>query len=960
MKLFKTGYCILITIIFIAHTNAQNVQWAHKGTSQGYEYGNSVATDDSGNVYVTGQIEYTTRFDNGQNIKSRGSHDIFAAKYAPDGTLIWVQSAGGVGGDVGYGIAVDAMHNCYVTGEMEKVCYFSPTDSLTSNGGNDIFISKYDSNGQFLWAKSFGSTESDKGYSLITNSNGDVFLTGFYSAHIYFDNIHLSPGGYADIYTMKLTSDGDVQWVKRAIGAGHEKGKGITYDQSGNLYVAGYFSGQTNFSGTTINNNSVTGGYLVKYDPNGQLIWVKGNCCGESYYESLGIDSDGFLYAAGNFKGTVNIAGTTLTASGNTDILIVKYDSLGNIVWAKKAGGPLEDNASGITVDSVSQMFYITGLVDDHGYFDSFYVSTAGNRDVFIAAYNFNGDCQWVKSYGGTDRDIANGISSDRNGNIVTTGTFVGNATFGSFSLSGNLLTDLYVNKVNPIAVAAPTITSSNLFLTDTNCTDLSLNFTAGNGSGRIIIAHEGSPVNELPLNGIMYTGNSVYGIGADLGNGNFVVYRGTDISVNVTGLSSGVEYYFSVFEYNGSGAVISYLTNNPAIASQMIVTPSVSIMSASNAICVGDSLMLSAIGGVSHNWSPSTGLSATTGNVVIASPDTTTDYIVTANSNGCIIQSMKTITVHQLPATTLALNDSICENESPVQLTGGSPSGGLYFGTGVNMGTFDPAISGPGAIAINYFYTDANGCSAISTDSINVLPLPLVTLSLQNNICENENPVILSGGSPSGGIYSGRGVAGNLFIPSVAGIGIAPVLYSYTDVSGCYNSASSSITVNEAPVVSIGNDTTLCAGSSILLNAGNAFSHYLWSTGSVQSVVTIDSSGVGIASTDIFVEVGNSFGCFITDTVQITFAICSGIENGNNYDALSFYPNPFANTFHLSLDLRSDIYICDSTGRLVEKFGQKNGEVVLGADLAPGIYSVMVSCKDTVKILRVVKSAGN
>ncbi|MBL0030608.1 MAG: T9SS type A sorting domain-containing protein [Bacteroidetes bacterium] len=198
------------------------------------------------------------------------------------------------------------------------------------------------------------------------------------------------------------------------------------------------------------------------------------------------------------------------------------------------------------------------------------------------------------------------------------------------------------------------------------------------------------------------------------------------------------------------------------------------------------------------------------------------------------------------------------------------------------------------------------------------------------------------------------------MFIPSVAGIGIAPVLYSYTDVSGCYNSASSSITVNEAPVVSIGNDTTLCAGSSILLNAGNAFSHYLWSTGSVQSVVTIDSSGVGIASTDIFVEVGNSFGCFITDTVQITFAICSGIENGNNYDALSFYPNPFANTFHLSLDLRSDIYICDSTGRLVEKFGQKNGEVVLGADLSPGIYSVMVSCKDTVKILRVVKSAGN
>lgn len=959
MKLFKTSYFILITIFFIAPTNAQNVQWAHKGTSQGYEYGNSIATDDSGNVYITGQIEYITRFDNGTNIKARGSHDIFAAKYAPDGTLKWVQSAGGIGGDVGYGIAVDALHNVYVTGEMEKVCYFSPTDSLTSNGGNDIFISKYDSNGQFLWAKSFGSTESDKGYSLITNSNGDIFLTGFYSAHIYFDNIHLSPGGYADIYTMKLNTDGDVQWVKRAIGAGHEKGKGITYDQSGNLYVAGYFSGQTTFSGTTINNNSVTGGYLVKYDPNGQLIWVKGNCCGESYYESIGIDSDGFLYAAGNFKGTVNIAGTTLTASGSTDILVVKYDSLGNIVWAKKAGGPFEDNACGITVDSVSQMFYITGLVDNNGYFDSFHVSTAGNRDVFIAAYNFNGDCQWVQRYGGTDRDIANGISSDRNGNIVTTGTFVGNATFGNFSLSGNLLTDLYVNKVNPVAVAAPTIASSVLFLTDTNCIDLSLNFTAGNGSGRIIIAHEWSPVNEVPQNGITYTGNSVYGIGTDLGNGNFVVYRGTDISVNVTGLSSGVEYYFSVFEYNGNGAVISYLTNNPAIASRMILSPSLSIVSTSNEICISDSLILSAIGGVTYDWSPSYGLSATTGNVVIASPDTTTDYIVTANSNGCIIQSMKTITVHQLPVTSLSLSDSICENASPVQLTVGYPSGGIYFGAGVSMGNFDPAISGPGVIAINYLYTDANGCSAVSTDSINVNPLPLVTLSLQNHICENANPVLLSGGSPLGGIYSGNGVSGNLFIPSDAGIGISSVLYSYTDENGCYNSASASITVNEEPVVSIGNDTTLCAGSSILLNAGNAFSNYLWSTGSTQSFVTIDSSEVGIASTEVIVEVENSFGCSITDTVQITFAICAGIENGNKSDVLSSYPNPFASTFHLFLDLRSDIYIYDSTSRLVEKLEQKNGEVLLGSELAPGIYSVIVSYKDTVKVLRVVKSKG-
>ncbi|MBK6839930.1 MAG: hypothetical protein IPG90_17975 [Bacteroidetes bacterium] len=135
-------------------------------------------------MYVSGQIEYTTHFDGGMQLSSNGIHDIFVGKYSPDGTLKWVRNAGGRGGDVGYGVAVDNLHNCYATGEIEDTAEFSSTVSLISAGGNDIFVSKYNTNGQLVWAKRFGSTESDKGYSLLTNSNGDIFLTGCYSAHI--------------------------------------------------------------------------------------------------------------------------------------------------------------------------------------------------------------------------------------------------------------------------------------------------------------------------------------------------------------------------------------------------------------------------------------------------------------------------------------------------------------------------------------------------------------------------------------------------------------------------------------------------------------------------------------------------------------------------------------------------------------------------------------------------------
>lgn len=1110
MKNTVIGFFTLISSFFFLLSSAQTVQWAHKGTSQGYEYGNAVTTDDSGNVYVSGQIEYTTHFDNGQNLASYGIHDIFAGKYGPDGTVKWLRNAGGKGGDVGYGVAVDDQQNCYVTGEIEDTARFSSSVSLISKGGNDIFLSKYNSNGTLVWAKSFGSTESDKGYSLMTNSNGDVFLTGFYSAHIYFDNIHLTPAGLGDVYTMKLNSAGVVQWAKKGAGSEDDRGKGITFDSNGNVYVAGFFTDQATFSGNTINNNGTTGGFLVKYDASGQFVWLKGNCCGTSEYDGIAIDADDNIYTTGYFTGTVTIGSTTLTSSGSSDILIVKYDPSGNVVWAKKAGGPYEDIANGITVDSINEMFYITGQLDDHGYFDSKYAGAAGNRDVYIAAYDLNGNCQWVKPYGGVNRDIAYGISSDRNGYICTTGIYTGTATFGSYTLTGNLLSDYYVHKVSPVPVSPPTAASSNLIVANSNCNDLSLSFTPGNGAGRIVVARAGSAVNQSPVNGATYNSNPSFGSGTNLGGGNYVVYNGTGNAVNVTGLSPGVAYHFSVFEFNGAGAVISYLTNNPAIASRTTGTYSVNIQSSLNSLCIGDTVTLTASGGGTYSWTPSASLSSASGSVVQAFPVSTTTYTVVTDINGCQVQNVKTITVNQLPVVSLSLINSLCENSNAVLLSGGQPSGGIYSGSGVLSGMFDPVISGAGVIPVSYLYTDGNGCSDSAVSSIEVLQSPVVTLSLINSLCENESPVILSGGLPSGGIYTGGGVisgtfdpaisgvgtipvsylftdgngcsdsasstitvlqspsvslaltasicenaspviltggspaggiysgsgvvagtfdpalsgagmiplsysftAGNgcsdsvvgsitvfqspvvsmsftatlcengnpvlltggtpsggwysgsgvvagFFDPSLSGSGSVPVLYSYTDANGCSDSAAAAITVRSIPAISLGNDTTICADHALTLDAGNSFSTYSWSTGSIQSSISVDSSGTGLGTTNIFVEVADNFGCSNSDTILITFSICSGIANTNGNPVLSVYPNPFTQNLQLSLDKKADIYIYDSAAKLVEKLTDVNGDIEFGNKLPIGVYSVVIFQKDVRTVFRIIKTTAN
>ncbi|HRH65017.1 MAG TPA: SBBP repeat-containing protein [Bacteroidia bacterium] len=1024
---------ILVTLIF-SQVNAQTVQWAHSGTSPGYEDGNAITVDDSGNVYVSGQIEYTTHFDGGQNLSTWGSHDIFTGKYAPDGTVKWLRSAGGRSGDVAYGVAVDGLHNCYATGEIEDTVQFSSTVSLTSAGGNDIFVSKYDINGQLIWAKRFGSTESDKGYSMIANSNGDIFVTGFYSAHIYFDNIHLTPAGLADVYTMKLNTNGVVQWAKKGAGTDNDRGKGITYDRNGNIYVAGFFTGQATFGGTTITNNGATGGFLVKYDPNGQLLWIKNNCCGTSEYDGIALDENGNIYTTGYFDGTVTIGNTTLTSSGSTDILIVKYDPSGNVLWAKKAGGPYEDMANGITVDSINKTFYITGQLDDHGYFDSHYAGAAGNRDVFIAAYDYNGNCQWVRPYGGVHRDIGNGIANDHHGYVFTTGIYTGNATFGNYSLAGDLLSDFYVKKVSPAPVPSPTTAATNLTVNLANCNDLILNFTPGNGSGRIIIAHEGSPVNQLPVDGTVYNANTIFGSGENLGSGNYVVYNGAGNSVTVTGLTGGGTYYFAVFEYNGTGGITNYLTINPAIASQTSGTYSVDIQAGSNSFCEGDTMTLTASGGGTYSWSPSSGLSATTGNLVYAFPLSSTTYTVTATNNGCQVQdeilievnplpvvtfsltnsvcensglfilsggsplggiysgngvvagsfdpavsgpgsipihysftdgngcsssASSSITVNALPVVTFSLMNSICENGSPFVLTGGSPTGGIYSGNGVVAGSFDPAVSGPGSIPIHYSFTDGNGCSSSASSSITVNALPVVTFSLMNSICENGSPFVLTGGSPLGGSYSGSGVTSGLFDPSTSGAGLIQITYSYTDGNGCANAAAASIMVHAAPDITLGNDTTLCTYNSITLNPGNGFSAYLWSTGSTQSSITVDSSGTGIGNVNIFVVVEDSSGCSDSDTIQIAFSVCTGIKNANENAVLPIYPNPFSKTLHLQLDQSAEVYIYDQTGKLVENLQRLNGEIEIGENLSDGLYTLIVIQADLKTIIRAIKMAG-
>jgi hypothetical protein len=413
------------------------------------------------------------------------------------------------------------------------------------------------------------------------------------------------------------------------------------------------------------------------------------------------------------------------------------------------------------------------------------------------------------------------------------------------------------------------------------NCTDVNLTFTPGNGAGRVIIASAGSPVTQAPSDGSWYNASNVFGSGDDLGGGNFVVYNGTGSSVTVTGLSGGVTYYFAAYEYNGTGGMTGYQTSNPGMTNISTGANTVNILATSNTFCEGDTATLTASGGSNYQWSPSNGLSSTSGSTVLAFPASTTTYTVTADNNGC-----------QVSRTIL----------------------------------------------------------------ITILPAPNVTFALTDSICVNNGPLTLTGGSPSGGTYSGPSVAAGIFRPGQAGAGMQTLTYTYTDGNGCSNSESSDIMVVAAPNLSLGNDTTICAGYSVVLNAGNGYSSYLWSNGNTHASITVDSTGTGIGSRNIFVTVQNNFGCSKTDTISVSFAVCAGIDEANGNPALHLFPNPFNASAHLNLDSKGSVYIYDVTGKLVGAMLKQTGDVTFGNELTPGVYVVVVEQEKYKSVFRLIK----
>ncbi len=313
------------------------------------------------------------------------------------------------------------------------------------------------------------------------------------------------------------------------------------------------------------------------------------------------------------------------------------------------------------------------------------------------------------------------------------------------------------------------------------------------------------------------------------------------------------------------------------------------------------------------------------------------------SNGSGCSDTAFSNQRVRPLPTVTFATLQPVCLNVPTFNLTGGSPVGGTFSGVGVSNSQFSPLVSGAGTFLINYSYTDSFNCSSQDTSYITVHTLPPVSFAPISSRCQNTGPITLSGGSPSGGIYSGLGVGNGIFYSGIAGPGQHTITYTYSNIYNCSNTAAQTITVNPAPHPALGADKLVCANVSAQLTAGS-FSTYLWSTGAHTQVINVDSTGHGLGTFRFTIIVTNSFGCANKDTILVTFDHCNGITNLMLPDkGFTVFPNPFSSQFTLISSEGSEISIFDCKGALIME--NKNAPAILsfGEGIPSGVYIIRV-----------------
>ncbi len=733
MKAVLAIWCLFITALGFSQT--VKLDWVNALPGSSYDVCRAIALDNESNVYATGYYSTTVDFDAGPNVVNLtavNAEDIFLAKYDSAGKLVWAKTIGDFRYQAAYAITLDTDKNIYITGIFFGNTDFDPgpgVANLISAGNEDIFVCKYDNNGNFIWAKRFGGITNDFCNAIKLDRVGNIYINGYFENTSDFDPgtgvFNLVSAGASDIFVCKLTNSGNLVWAKSIGGPSSDVAYSIGLDEQNNVYSTGFYWSTVDFDpgAATFNlsSNALGDAYILKLNTNGDFINA-GKMGGDSRVRgiTLKLNKTDHIYIAGHFDGQADFdpgAGIKLLNSpiNDDDIFIAKYDLNFNLVWVKQIAGPSFQKAFDIDADAEDNL-YITGHYNGTADFDpgpaNYNLTATGDPDIFVLKLADNGEFIWVAQATGPFFGSGYTIKVDILKNIFVGGAFEGTKDFDpgpdevKHASAGQ--SEIFMQKLRqcPNAVLTQTMNVNT-------CTSFKLYDKTYDSTG----TYTHLVLNAMGCDSVIITLNLSIArieknVSANICQGQFYFAAGRQ--QNKTGI-----YYDTLKTASGCDSVV--------ITNLTVREKPKPLLGTDRNICEGQNIVLDPGNFSSYLWQDG----STASTYTVTAPGT---YLVTVtNAFNCKASARIIIReVILLPRNFLPTDQQLCTgNVLKIQVPG-------YKNYSWNTGATSPAIEIRNAG--NYYLTVTNYDNCVGTDSLIIQETDCIPIGIPNAFTPNND----------------------------------------------------------------------------------------------------------------------------------------------------------------------------------------------------------------------------
>ena len=737
--------------------------------------------------------------------------------------LEWSSYHGDIGSDAFRDMTLDNSGNLYAIGTTSSMVGLATNNAFqtTNNGGTDVCLAKFDSEGHLIWATYLGGTLDDVGQAIDIDFQGNIVIVGltFSDTNLSTNGVHqIINNGGGDAFVAKFTPSGDKIWFSYFGGDNFDFANDVTSDLNGNIIMTGWTQSSTQISSSGAIRSTFSGNedvYIAKFSTSGQLVW-------STYYgdteaeRGLQVDTDdannifvaGWVQSANNFT-TSNIHQSNY-AGGTSDAFVMKMHASGALLWATYYGGDQNEYIDAMRVNHQGEVIVSgssnspTGMTTTGAY----QAQINGDFDIFLGKFSSSGLQDWGTYYGGSHYENVYGMSLSQTGDIKLLG----------FTLSDNLSSNgaFQQQRSGNFDLIIPTFSTIGHFLQST--------YFGGN------LADFGYGIAQDNLGNVYIAGSTNGSLNLATSNGAQTTFGGGD--------SDGL-----VAKFSECGRLnVNISTNSP--------------------VCQGDTLFLSTNSFSSVAWSGPNGFSSTSNHLSLLQIESSAAgiYSVTVTDQiGCTDTANANVVVRPKPISLASSNSPICEGENiDLQASGGTLyhwSGPAHFTSTLQNPTLQQSTLAMGG---SYFVTITNalGCTASTSVQVNINGSIAASVSSNGPVCEGDTIKLTSLGGASF-IWNGpNGFSSVLQNPRIVPAKLennGNYIMIVTDQSGCSASRTIHVEVNPKPIAIIQGDTVICEGEYAILKTPNS-GKLLWNTG-----YTIDSFQVKLVESDFFeLEVTN------------------------------------------------------------------------------------------------------